>query len=107
MVKVAAYLDRILEMRNNIQKAKNTSRLHIMNSLVYTAAQPALQHVQSTWRQSQEGPRASEDGHGIRSSMINEVCMFQSSCVYKYVSSVHVHGKKACMCIKKDSIYIY
>ena len=83
MVKAAVYLDRMLEMRNNIQKKRNTSQMHIMNSLVFTKAQPALQHVQSTWRLSQQGNRAHEDGLGFRASMINEV--IPSDLIYTFV----------------------
>ena len=73
MVRVAAYLDRLLEMRNDIQKSRNTSRKHILNSLHFTPVQPALQHVQSTWRTSQVSAHACEGITGVRASMINEV----------------------------------
>ena len=72
MVRVAAYLDRLLEKRNDLQKERNTSRLHILNGLHYTKVQPALQHVQSTWRSSQIDNRIYDDT-GVRMSMVNEV----------------------------------
>ena len=37
LVKTAQYLDRMLEKRNDVQKSRNTSRLHLLNSLHFTA----------------------------------------------------------------------
>ena len=60
MVRTAAYLDRMLEKRNDMHKQRNTSRVHILNGLLFTPVLPAMQHVQSTWRLSQIGSRMSE-----------------------------------------------
>ena len=93
MVRIAAYLDRMLEKRNDIQKSRLVSRMHVMNSLHFTTSQAAMAHVQSTWRLSQLAARESEDT-SVRSSMVNEVQALVNLFVQNIGTDLATHTEK-------------
>jgi len=69
--KVFQYYDRTLEARNDFQKARAVDVRSLMNSLHFTPAQPAMQHVRAAYRVTNNGGEEADDG--VRHSMPNEV----------------------------------